>query len=253
MNDLNFDSVPAAPADIVADKEPKSKKDKKGRTLTQENTTVNDKHSKEGKTKDNKKDKKEKSSQSTSANTPLPSASQASKSTTSIVPLLSASTSNFQPSKSVKLLVQPTPDWYAVLPPLPASSKPIPAPTSSQITSLTDRASKLLADEMAQYSSAPHASLVSSSSDQAFLKNILASGTLSDRLSALTLMVQSSPLHNMRGLEVLKGMAEKGRGGGGPSKEGGKGKGGGREERLKAARAIVDWWVGGGAPDRKLK
>lgn len=27
----------------------------------------------------------------------------------------------------------------------------------------------------------------------------------------------------------------------------------GREESLKALRAIVDWWVGGGGPDRKLK
>ena len=50
-------------------------------------------------------------------------------------------------------------------------------------------------------------------------------------------MAQSSPLHNTRALEMLKGMAQKK----------------GREESLKALRAIVDWWVGGAAPDRKLK
>lgn len=27
----------------------------------------------------------------------------------------------------------------------------------------------------------------------------------------------------------------------------------GRDESLKALRSIVDWWTGGGAPDRKLK
>ena len=53
-------------------------------------------------------------------------------------------------------------------------------------------------------------------------------------------------------------MAEKGKGGG-SSKDDAKGKGkgkgsaGSRDERLKAARAIVDWWVGGGSPTRKLK
>lgn len=74
-----------------------------------------------------------------------------------------------------------------------------------------------------------------------FLQKILQGGTLSDRLSALTLLVQSSPLHNVRALESLKNMAERG-----------KGKGG-REESLKALRCIVDWWVGGGVPNRKLK
>ena len=41
----------------------------------------------------------------------------------------------------------------------------------------------------------------------------------------------------MKALETLKGMSGKK----------------GREESLKALRAMVDWWVGGGAPDRKLR
>ena len=57
----------------------------------------------------------------------------------------------------------------------------------------------------------------------------------------MTLLVQGSPVHNVKSLESLKNMAERG-----------KGKGG-REESLKALRCIVDWWAGGGAPDRKLK
>ena len=75
------------------------------------------------------------------------------------------------------------------------------------------------------------------SSDMAYLNKILTSGTLSDRLSALTLMAQASPLHNQRALESLRTMASKK----------------GREESLKALRAIVDWWVGSGAPNKKLK
>jgi ribosome biogenesis protein MAK21 len=53
--------------------------------------------------------------------------------------------------------------------------------------------------------------------------------------------VQGSPVHNTRALEGLKTLAERG-----------KGKGG-REESLKAVRCVVDWWVGGGAPERKLR
>jgi len=68
-------------------------------------------------------------------------------------------------------------------------------------------------------------------------------------------MVQDAPLHNIRALEALKGLTEKGRGGASGLQEGEKGKGkpAGREDRLKAARAIMDWWVGGGVPDRKLR
>jgi ribosome biogenesis protein MAK21 len=53
----------------------------------------------------------------------------------------------------------------------------------------------------------------------------------------------------------LKDLTEKGRGGASASQDGekGKGKATGREDRLKAARAIMDWWVGGGAPNRKLR
>lgn len=106
-------------------------------------------------------------------------------------------------------------------------------------TGLFDRASALHAQEVLKFQSS--STVTSTKSEHAFLQKILQSGTLSDRLSALTLLVQSSPLHNTKALESLKSLAERG-----------KGKGG-RGESLKALRCIVDWWVGGGAPDRKLK
>jgi len=129
--------------------------------------------------------------------------------------------------------------WYTAAPrisPVPASS---PTITPAQFASLTSRISTLHTTDIHTFQTSSSSN--SSSSEANFLSKIIQSGTLSDRLSALTLLVQNSPLHNTKALENLKGMAERG-----------KGKGG-REESLKALRCVVDWWVGGGAPDRKLK
>ncbi|KAH9959933.1 CBF/Mak21 family-domain-containing protein [Russula dissimulans] len=147
-----------------------------------------------------------------------------------------------------------TPNWFDILPTLPATAGPVVSHTASQLSTLFDRASSLHASEVSAFSALPNAG-GGSASDRAFLRNILAGGTLSDRLSALTLMVQGAPLHNLRALDALKGLLERGRGSSSVSQEveKGKGKAVGREDRLKAARAIMDWWVGGGAPNRKLK
>ena len=126
--------------------------------------------------------------------------------------------------------------WHTTLKPLPPTPLSL---SSSELQNLASRAQKLHAEETASFTS--KSSDGKAASEAAFFSKIVQSGTLSDRLSALTLMVQNSPLHNTKSLETLKAMAERG-----------KGKGG-REESLKALRCIVDWWVGGGAPDRKLK
>ncbi|KAH7907322.1 ribosome biogenesis protein, partial [Hygrophoropsis aurantiaca] len=139
------------------------------------------------------------------------------------------------------VLVEPTSQWYASAPALPKSSAAIPAIIPAKLSSLIEHASTLHSSAISAYQSKSSSTITSSNSEFSFLQKILQSGTLSDRLSALTLMVQSSPLHNVKALETLKSMAERG-----------KGKGG-REESLKALRCIVDWWVGGGAPSRKLK
>ena len=157
-------------------------------------------------------------------------------------------------SSNVKLLVPASPGWFNFLRPLPTTSHLTVSQSPSQIATLLDRASSLHASELSTFSALPNAT-GGSASDRAFLRNILSGGTLSDRLSALTLMAQGAPLHNVRALEALKDLTEKGRGGAGLSQDGEKGKGKttGREDRLKAARAIMDWWVGGGAPSRKLR
>jgi hypothetical protein len=155
------------------------------------------------------------------------------------------------PSSKAKLLIPATPGWFNFLPSLPTASTSVAS--ASQLALLLNRASSLHASEVSTFSLSNVAG--NSASDRAFLRNILSGGTLSDRLSALTLIVQGAPLHNVRALEALRSLTERGRGVGSVSQEGekGKGKATGREDRLKAARAIMDWWVGGGAPNRKLR
>ncbi|KAI9460349.1 hypothetical protein F5148DRAFT_260637 [Russula earlei] len=116
-------------------------------------------------------------------------------------------------------------------------STPVPSSgishSTAQLSTLLDRASSLHASELSAFSTLPKAA-GGCASDRGFLRlrNILAGGTLSDRLSALTLMVQGAPLHNVRALEALKSSTERGRGGLGASQETEKGKckGAGREE-----------------------
>lgn len=140
-----------------------------------------------------------------------------------------------------RFVVEPTSQWYTSYPPLPPANPPVSAPTAAQLASLTAHAADLHAETISTYQSQSSSTATTTTSDFSFLQKILQGGTLSDRLSALTLLVQSSPVHNVKALETLKGMAERG-----------KGKGG-REESLKALRCVVDWWVGGGVPNRKLK
>lgn len=136
--------------------------------------------------------------------------------------------------KDDALIVSPSSLWHATLPALPAPSAPLPTPTALQVNSLTGRGAHLLESDTQRFLSAS-----SSSSEASFFTKVIHSGTLSDRLGALTLLVQSSPIHNTKALDTLKAMAGKG--------------GGGRDESLKALRCIADWWIGGGAPNRKLK
>lgn len=145
------------------------------------------------------------------------------------------------PKAKPNFVVEPTSQWYTLHPALTPVTTPMPDLTPTKLATLTTHAANLHADTVATYQSQSSSTATTTTSDFSFLQKILQSGTLSDRLSALTLLVQSSPVHNVKALETLKTMAERG-----------KGKGG-REESLKALRCIVDWWVGGGVPNRKLK
>ena len=70
---------------------------------------------------------------------------------------------------------------------------------------LYEYATSLLESENTKYA----ASNMSASSSHKFLSTIMASGTLEDKISALTLLVQESPLHTMKAFESLLGLAKK--------------------------------------------
>ncbi|KAK4052920.1 RNA-binding ribosome biosynthesis protein mak21 [Microbotryomycetes sp. JL221] len=145
-------------------------------------------------------------------------------------------------------IVDPTPQWYAV--PVPTASNE-PRPSASVISNLTARAGELLKKENDMYSAsmspapkgaAPPPPNGLSKADQIFIQQILTSGTSSDKVSALLLLVASSPLHTMHYLDQLANIAKKKS----------------RDQSGKAVRGIVEWWrgndgEGGGAPSRKLR
>ena len=79
---------------------------------------------------------------------------------------------------------------------------------------------------------------MNSKMDNNFLTNILKNGTQSDKISALTLLVQDSPVHNFNVLkEQLMGMVSKTK----------------RRETLQAVESIKDLFINTILPDRKLK
>ncbi|WVO18506.1 hypothetical protein L204_106225 [Cryptococcus depauperatus] len=85
----------------------------------------------------------------------------------------------------------------------------------------------------------------SSSSDQAFITQILHSGTHQDKLSALVLIVRESPVHAVKELDRLRNMVG--------WKEDGI-SGGGKDQRVAVMKALSDWWVAGGGKEHgKLK
>lgn len=74
------------------------------------------------------------------------------------------------------------------------------------IDRIHELANSLLQAENDEYAKAQQAS---ASSSHKFYTTIMSSGTLSDKISALTLAVQESPLHNTKSLETLIGLGGK--------------------------------------------
>ncbi|KAF2094763.1 CBF-domain-containing protein, partial [Rhizodiscina lignyota] len=129
----------------------------------------------------------------------------------------------------------PRPDWHATeLPALP-SVKKLVVPPSGIVNALQEYAEALLEEENTKYSGTH----LKSSSSHKFLSTIMSSGTLEDKVSALTLLVQESPLHTTKAFENLVGLAKKKS----------------RNQALMALSALKDL-LGQGVvlpPDRKLK
>ena len=92
-----------------------------------------------------------------------------------------------------------------VLPPLPLPSQETFILPYDLLDRLHNYAKALLEHENSQYAMSSR----SASSAHQFYSTIMSTGTLSDKISASTLSVQESPVHNMKALESLVGLASK--------------------------------------------
>lgn len=100
----------------------------------------------------------------------------------------------------------PQSEWHAVvLPALPLPSQETSTLPPDLLDRLHNHAKALLENENTQYAK----SNKSACSAHQFYSTIMSTGTLSDKISALTLSVQESPVHNMKALESLVGLAGK--------------------------------------------
>lgn len=135
------------------------------------------------------------------------------------------------PKRKSPCSLEPQPQWYAAsLPTLEITSTPSASFTKTKL----EEASRLLDEENERFEKD---SSRMSASDKSFLSTVLQSGTLNDKVSALTLVVQESPLHSIKTMKQLLGMAQKK----------------GRNEAVQTVAALKDLMVGSVLPDRKLK
>ncbi|KAL2808766.1 CBF/Mak21 family-domain-containing protein [Aspergillus granulosus] len=109
------------------------------------------------------------------------------------------------PKEFSKLTVRPRSDWFMTeLPPI--SSKQTAGLPRHLVDRVYNYAVSLLEKENKLYADAQQAS---ASSSYKFYSTIMTTGTLSDKISALTLAVQESPLHNTKSLENLVALGKK--------------------------------------------
>ncbi|KAF4123314.1 ribosome biogenesis protein MAK21 [Geosmithia morbida] len=102
-------------------------------------------------------------------------------------------------------IFEPRADWHAAkLPQLPGPSSENVGPYAGAVEALKIQAKKLLEGDAEKYRTS-----VFASSSHKFLATIMTSGTLNDKVSALTLAIQESPLHNIRAFDTLMNLASK--------------------------------------------
>ncbi|KAK1757553.1 CBF/Mak21 family-domain-containing protein [Echria macrotheca] len=113
---------------------------------------------------------------------------------------------NSRQGKHGKLIFEPRPDWHNInMDGLPTVSPgPIIKQYSPSIANL-----KAYGEGLLERDSSAYAAMQASSSTQKFMSTIMSSGTLSDKISALTLSIQESPLHTRKAFESLISLAAK--------------------------------------------
>ncbi|MCJ1382614.1 hypothetical protein MMC17_005727 [Xylographa soralifera] len=109
-------------------------------------------------------------------------------------------------SRQFKLVFEPRAEWHtADLPPLRVTTKSSVSVTMETIDRVQIYARQLLDQDNNDYG----VQNKSSSSAHQFYSTIMTAGTLSDKISALTLSVQESPVHNMKALDALIALGKK--------------------------------------------
>ena len=102
-------------------------------------------------------------------------------------------------------MFQPQPEWHTVeLPKLRAVDNPA-IPARYAIDAVHQYADQLLEAEATEYA----ATHMSKDASHKFMSSIMNAGTMEDKVSALTLLVQESPLHTMKAFEQLLGLSKK--------------------------------------------
>ncbi|KAJ2708337.1 RNA-binding ribosome biosynthesis protein mak21, partial [Coemansia spiralis] len=111
--------------------------------------------------------------------------------------------------KAGRLIVRPTPQWFSIELDALEVNKDAAKPTEEEALQKLQFAEQLLERENELYENSGFQQRSLSTADKSFVSNILSSGTLTDRVSALTLIVQESPVHNLRSLRQLMQMVQK--------------------------------------------
>ncbi|KAL6239869.1 hypothetical protein BDW75DRAFT_197582 [Aspergillus navahoensis] len=110
------------------------------------------------------------------------------------------------PKEFSKLTVLPRSEWYMTTLPTISTKQAATGLPRHLVDRVHTYAISLLEKENKMYAEAQQAS---ASSSYKFYSTIMTTGTLSDKISALTLAVQESPLHNTKSLENLVALGKK--------------------------------------------
>ncbi|CCK72315.1 RNA-binding ribosome biosynthesis protein MAK21 KNAG_0J02350 [Huiozyma naganishii CBS 8797] len=105
--------------------------------------------------------------------------------------------------------------------------------TPEQCTKLYERGKLALEEDNQTY----YDEFTKDSSQKKFMSQILTGGTLMDKISALTLLIQDSPIHNIKSLDTLLSFSNKKS----------------RNSQLQSLNALKDLFLHGLLPDRKLR
>lgn len=141
--------------------------------------------------------------------------------------------------KENKTVFDPRTDWYNIT--TTSDNKPVSIPTQapeiplshSRIEALHTQAKSLLSKENEIFIHEGN----KSHAQKSFLSQLLSAGTLSDKISAYTLLVQESPMHSIKYFGALLGLCRKKS----------------RGNALQSIAALKDMFINGVLPDRKLR